>query len=142
MGEGVSGQNEVFTVSESTTLPLPLPAFSIVKWELVEVGWISQIYRDFLYKLKCIYFSISDLGKIIDLDLNCLRKAINWPRSSLGRVLLFECRTNGIVQWHEIDRADRQTHDICKSKQSTLIKNNIDQLDNTWQTTQQHCPAV
>ena len=61
-----------------------------------------------------VFFSIGDLGKIIDLDLNCLRKAINWPRSSLGRVLSFECRTNGIVQWHEIDRADRQTHDMMQ----------------------------
>ena len=38
-----------------------------------------------------VFFSIGDLGKIIDLDLNCPRKAINWPRSSFGRVLSFEC---------------------------------------------------
>ena len=50
----------------------------------VEVGWVSQIY---------IFFSIGDLGKIIDLELNCLGKAINWPRSSFGRVLSFECRS-------------------------------------------------
>ena len=35
-----------------------------MKWEHIECGWFSQIYRDFLYKRKKVTFSLDDLGKI------------------------------------------------------------------------------
>ena len=53
---GFSGQNEAFTVSKNITLSLSddfyriKKAFRVAKSECVKVTWVSQIYRDFLYK--------------------------------------------------------------------------------------------
>ena len=52
----------VFTISKNVTLPLSEPfyrtekSYRIATWDCVKVTWVSQIYRDFLYKWKGHFF--------------------------------------------------------------------------------------